>query len=74
VLVKRNMLENGCVVFTQIRTGDGRKAWMRGTGDAPVPEPEADAYVARQRGYDEDLWVIEVEDRSGQLPRLEPIV
>ena len=29
-------------------------------------EPEVDAAIRRQRGYDPDLWVIEVEDRAGR--------
>ena len=33
---------------------------------ASGPEAEVDIAVAKQRGFDPDLWVIEVEDRSGR--------
>jgi hypothetical protein len=51
----------GACVLSQIRTGAGESAWMRATGANPVPEQEADAYVARQVGRDPDLWVLEFD-------------
>ncbi|PRY93432.1 hypothetical protein BCF33_2300 [Hasllibacter halocynthiae] len=30
------------------------------------PEGEVDASLARQRGFDRDLWVVEVEDPKGR--------
>ena len=38
----------------------------RGVNAAAADEARTAATVARQRGYDPDLWVIEVEDRQGR--------
>ena len=74
VLIKLNRGEAGCEVFTQVRDGSGEPAWLRATGPAPVDESKADAYVDRQRGFDCDLWVLEIEDREGRVPFLERIL
>ena len=44
-------------------TSTGARVW------APLaegPEAEVDAALGRQRRFDPDLWVIEVEDRAGR--------
>ena len=68
VIVKLNRFEHGCVVLAETRDTEGDRAWIRGTGAEPVPESTANEYIARNRKYDPDLWVIEVEDRAGRLP------
>ncbi|MSP03146.1 MAG: DUF1491 family protein [Acetobacteraceae bacterium] len=51
----------GFSVLSQIRGARGEVAWMRGTGAGPVDQDTANAYVARQVGFDPDLWVLEFE-------------
>ncbi|MBI1261371.1 MAG: DUF1491 family protein [Rhizobiales bacterium] len=73
VLVKLNHLDGQAEVFSPARDGEGNLIWMRATGAAPVPEAHADAYIERQRSFDPDLWVVEIEDRQGRHFLLEPL-
>ncbi len=47
---------------------------MRATGDEPVSESEADAFIQKQGQFDPDLWVIEVESPDGHHLLEDPIV
>lgn len=71
ILVKVNHLGPGCLVLASANSLEGNtfaggRQWRRATGDALVPETEADAYIARQLNRDPDLWVLEIEDREGR--------
>lgn len=64
VLVKLNTLDGRAVVYQRsfdLMRGD--RAWIVLSEGS---EPEVDEAIARQRGFDPDLWVIEVEDRQAR--------
>jgi len=51
-------------LYTEAFGTDGDRLWIQPvTNDS---ESELDAYIARQRGYDPDLWVVEIEDKQGR--------
>ena len=74
VLVKVNTLGQGCSVYQPTSDLDGNREWLRATGPELVEEAVADDFIARQRSYDRDIWVIEVEDPKGRHFLLEPVV
>jgi hypothetical protein len=61
ILVKLCGRDASATVLAQTRRADGTLGWLRATGAAPVTESDADAYIARQRQRDPDLWVVEIE-------------
>ena len=64
VLVKLNTLDGNAKAFQ--RSFDmmtGERTWMV---LAEGVEQDVDVSVAKQRCFDSDLWVIEVEDRQGR--------
>ena len=74
VLIKLYQYGIGSTVFERTVDLDGNRAWMRATGADPVPEFEADAFIARQVKFDPDLWVVEVESRDGSHLLDDPII
>jgi hypothetical protein len=64
VLVKLNTLDGQACAYQRsfdLMTGD--RAWVVLEQGA---EPLVDAALQRQKGFDPDLWIIEVEDRGGR--------
>lgn len=64
VLVKQCPLDGTARAFQRsFDLMSGNRAWVV---LSEGPEAEVDAAIARQRQFDSDLWVIEVEDRAGR--------
>lgn len=64
VLIKLNTLDGQAVAYQ--RSFDlmtGARKWMELVAGE---ERDVDAAIAKQRGFDPDLWVVEVEDRQGR--------
>ncbi|MDX1580166.1 MAG: DUF1491 family protein [Alphaproteobacteria bacterium] len=74
VLIKLNRLGNGCTIFQRSFGLEGDMVWLRATGPEPVEEPSADSYIQKQKKFDPDIWVIELEDPEGRHMLMEPVV
>ncbi len=69
VVVKVNRLDGTAAALARSWDATGARTW---TPLADGPEAEVDAALARQRRYDPDLWIIELEDRQGRTLLDEP--
>jgi hypothetical protein len=52
-------------LFLPMRTDDGARAWSEPLEHA-APETEIDALLEKERRFDRDLWIVEIEDREGR--------
>ena len=64
VLVKLNTLDGQATCFQRsFDLMSGERQWViLAKGD----EAEVDASIAKQQSFDPDLWVIEIEDKTGR--------
>ena len=70
VLVRQSTLDGrGTLWQRRFDLATGARAWEE---LARGPDEDLEAAVARQRSFDPDLWVIEVEDREGRHLLQEP--
>jgi hypothetical protein len=68
VIVKHLRPDGTAVVYARRYDIDGDIIWERATGEAPVVDKEADAYIDRRVKSDADLWAVEVESRADAPP------
>jgi hypothetical protein len=46
--------------------GESERRWVNCFGERRVLTAEAEIYLGKQREFDSDLWIVEVEDRAGR--------
>ncbi|PLS19894.1 DUF1491 family protein [Neptunicoccus cionae] len=63
VLVKQAPLDGTATLYQRSYNLDGDRVWVT---LAQGPERDVDEAVRRQRSFDPDIWVVEVEDRAGR--------
>jgi hypothetical protein len=50
--------------FDEARPAD--RAFVRALKNQPASDVDAESYLSRQLKFDPDIWIIEVEDRTGR--------
>lgn len=66
ILIKKYVHNTGARIFTQSRDLNDTLTWHQPLGDQWIEEAKADQYITRQRDFDDDLWVVEVDDPKDQ--------
>ena len=69
IFIKLNTLDGFAQVLRPAASGDDAAADQRfwvAAFKAPRAEGEVETYLQRQREFDADMWIIEVEDRAGR--------
>lgn len=69
VVVKLNRLDGTAAAFARSWDASGARVW---TEIADGPDATVEAALDRQRRFDPDLWILEVEDRLGRTLLDEP--
>lgn len=49
-----------------LESGDTERRWVSCFTAGIVTEEEATSYLARQVKFDSDIWIVEIEDRTGR--------
>lgn len=71
IFVKVVKADRSVLILSPAHTDDGDRRWR--SQDYPS-EGLADAFLGRQRGYDPDLWIVEIESRDGAHPLNDSLV
>ncbi|HZS64554.1 MAG TPA: DUF1491 family protein [Xanthobacteraceae bacterium] len=71
IFVKLNRLDGTAELFgpapqSVVEDRPFDRTFSRCLSPNPVPEAEAESYLAREIRFDPDVWIIEVEDRGGR--------
>lgn len=70
IFLRINRLDGTSLLFGPAPAGFDSAAedrqWIALGNGRPQPDADADAFLARESGFDGDLWIVEVEDRDGR--------
>ena len=62
IFLHLNKLNGNNLVYNQIRTISGQIAWSQSGSGTALGDKEVHDYLEKQKKYDPDLWILEIED------------
>jgi len=62
IFLHLNKLNGNNLVYNQIRTISGQIAWSQSGSGTTLGDKEVYDYLEKQKKYDPDLWILEIED------------
>lgn len=58
--------DGSCKLYGATQQADGQRAWMLLTGREATTEADANTIIEKQKRFDPDLWVVEIETDTPQ--------
>ena len=68
IYIKVSNIVYDCLIYTQQKQTDETVKWVKTPTNNILSETQADAYLERQTKYDQDIWIVEVEDPKHRNP------
>jgi hypothetical protein len=69
IFIKIDLLDGRALLFAPAPAGmeaEPDRLWHAPLGAEPVASADADIWLGKQARFDEDLWIVEIEDRLGR--------
>lgn len=74
VLIKVARMDGTAAAYLPSMTLEGDRAFLNLLAQGVGPdEASVDAYMARAKARDSDLWIVEIEDKAGRTFLTEPV-
>ena len=68
IYIKVSNIVYDCVIYTQERRANGTIEWVKTPTKDILSETQANEYLERQKKYDKDIWIVEIEDPKHRNP------
>lgn len=70
IFIRVNLLDGMSMIFAPAPAGFAEAAtdrqWVLSRSGGLIPDGEAETMLTRERSFDSDVWIVEVEDRDGR--------